>query len=197
MSCNRSTQTLRRINESMPPDFSLSLLPLLFFCPFLFGVNEPRNERDSRSAGASANGGPRRGRRLDLVWEGDIESTCCVPHRGGDIHRSYPYSSLKNLHYFQPTISMPPKFRIRYQFKYSNPNQNWGLFSTHKGKCNYCLSERNILGDEDRVSDWPGAEFGAEQRYLTIVSCVHSLALRLRGSQSATMWSACDFTVCT
>ena len=51
MSCNRLTQTLRRINESMLPDFSLSLLPLLFFCPFLFGVNEPRNERDSRTAG--------------------------------------------------------------------------------------------------------------------------------------------------
>ena len=38
----------------MRPDFSLSPVPLLFFCPLLFGVNEPRNERDAAAEAEAA-----------------------------------------------------------------------------------------------------------------------------------------------
>ena len=108
MSCNRLTQTLRRINESMLPDFSLSLLPLLFFCPFLFGVNEPRNERDSRAAHggrrlARANGGPRRRRPVGLRLRGGRWEHVWCPAQRCRCSRQLPTSIATTLQYFPPT----------------------------------------------------------------------------------------------
>ena len=101
---------------------------------------------------------------------GDIGSTCCVPHRGADIHGSYRNTPPKLNIFFAPTIlSCHPTTKTSLGLPPDLFYQNAEPTSSSIILCEGMIFLKVKAGFRTEP------EHGAEQRYLTMVSCAHSL----------------------